>query len=81
MANGQIDLAVVGGEVPTELKNVLEITSYAEDELALILPISHPFSGVEYIQKEDLYRLKFIALDTQSTIRSVIEKNIVAKWY
>ena len=74
VANGQIDLAVVGGEVPTELKNVLEITSYAEDELALILPISHPFSGVEYIQKEDLYRLKFIALDTQSTIRSVIEK-------
>ena len=73
VVNGQIDLAVVGGEVPKELKSSLEITSYAEDELALILPVSHPFSSLDYIQKEDLYRLKFIALDTQSTIRKVIE--------
>lgn len=73
VANGQIDLAVVGGEIPIDLENVLEIISYAEDELALILPISHPFSTVENIQKEDLYRLKFIALDSQSTIRNVIE--------
>ena len=77
VANGQIDLAVVGGEVPVELKNILEITSYAEDELALILPVSHPFSTIDYIQKEDLYRLKFIALDTQSTIRNVIEKTLL----
>ena len=73
VAKGQIDLAVVGGEIPLELKNVLEITCYAEDELALILPMSHPFSTVNYIQKEDLYRLKFIALENQSTIRNVIE--------
>lgn len=74
VANGQVDLAVIGGEVPNELKNVLQITSYAEDELALILPVSHPFSKVANIQKEDLYRLRFIALDTQSTIRKVIDK-------
>ena len=30
-----IDLAVVGGEIPSELQTTLEITSYAEDELAL----------------------------------------------
>nr|ARW68215.1 transcription regulator of Rubisco operon [Chondria sp. (in: red algae)] len=74
VANGQIDLAVIGGEVPHELKDILQITSYAEDELALILPISHTFSKVSNIQKEDLYRLRFIALDTQSTIRKVIDK-------
>ena len=74
VANGQVDLAVIGGEVPNELKEVLEITSYAEDELALILPTSHTFSRNEDIQKEDLYRLRFIALDTQSTIRKVIDK-------
>lgn len=74
VANGQVDLAVIGGEVPNELKEVLEITSYAEDELALILPTSHTFSCNEDIQKEDLYRLRFIALDTQSTIRKVIDK-------
>nr|WCH56042.1 Rubisco operon transcriptional regulator [Calliblepharis sp.] len=74
VANGQIDLAVIGGEVPSELKDVLQITSYAEDELALILPTSHTFSKLSDIQKEDLYHLRFIALDTQSTIRKVIDK-------
>ena len=76
VANGQIDLAIVGGEVPKELNNVLQVTSYAEDELALILPISHPFSSLEFIRKEDLYRLRFIALDTQSTIRNVIDDTL-----
>jgi len=76
VANSQIDLAIVGGDVPTELTEILEITSYAEDELALILPVSHPFSSLEYIRKEDLYRLRFIALDTQSTIRNVIETTL-----
>ena len=32
VSDGRIDLAIVGGEVPQELKNTLEITSYAEDE-------------------------------------------------
>lgn len=76
VANGQIDLAIVGGEVPKELNQTLEITSYAEDELALILPVSHPFSSLDFIRKEDLYRLRFIALDTQSTIRNVIESTL-----
>ena len=74
VANGQVNLAIIGGKVPPELDNVLQITPYAEDELALILPKLHPFSKLEYIQKEDLYRLRFIALDTQSTIRKVIDQ-------
>nr|QUE28754.1 rbcR [Porphyropsis coccinea] len=74
VANGQVDLAVIGGEIPSELQEVLQVTSYAEDELALILPKSHPFSNLEDIKKEDLYRLRFIALDTHSTIRKVIDK-------
>jgi DNA-binding transcriptional LysR family regulator len=73
VANGQINLAVIGGEVPRELKNILQVRSYAEDELVLILPKSHPFSKLSSIQKEDLYRLRFIALDKQSTIRKVID--------
>lgn len=74
VANGQVDLAVIGGEVPNELNKILQVTSYAEDELALILPISHTFAKNSNIQKEDLYRLRFIALDRQSTIRKVIDK-------
>lgn len=76
VANGQIDLAIVGGEIPDELEEVLQVTSYAEDELALILPISHPFSQLPDIQKEDLYQLRFIAFNNQSTIRKVIDKTL-----
>lgn len=74
VANGQIDLAIVGGEIPTELVEALQIVPYAEDELALILPPSHPMVQQETIQKEDLYKLQFISLDSQSTIRKVIDQ-------
>jgi DNA-binding transcriptional LysR family regulator len=74
VANGQVDLAIIGGEVPGELQDTLKIIPYAEDELALILPAFHPLAKLEMIQKEDLYKLKFITLDSQSTIRKVIDK-------
>ncbi|MGB7440439.1 MAG: LysR family transcriptional regulator [Coleofasciculaceae cyanobacterium] len=74
VANGQVDLAIIGGEVPAELQETLEIVPYAEDELALILPVFHPLSKVDRVQKEDLYKLQFIALDSQSTIRKVIDQ-------
>jgi len=74
VANGQIDLAIIGGEVSPELQDSLEIIPYAEDELALILPVLHPLAKVEVIQKDDLYKLQFIALDSQSTIRKVIDQ-------
>jgi DNA-binding transcriptional LysR family regulator len=74
VANGQLDLAIIGGEVPTELQESLQVIPYAEDELALILPVFHTFAKIPTIQKEDLYKLKFITLDSQSTIRKVIDK-------
>jgi DNA-binding transcriptional LysR family regulator len=74
VANGQVDLAIIGGEVPSELQEVLTILPYAEDELALIVPVFHPLAKVETIQKDDLYKLQFIALDSQSTIRKVIDR-------
>ena len=74
VANGQVDLAIIGGEVPGELQESLEIIPYAEDELALILPVFHPFAKLHTIQREDLYKLQFIALDSQSTIRKVIDQ-------
>ena len=58
-------------------KNHSKFDSLIFNELALILPRSHPFSSLSHIQKEDLYRLKFIALDTQSTIRNVIEDTLI----
>jgi DNA-binding transcriptional LysR family regulator len=74
VANGQVDVAIVGGEVPTELQDSLKVQSYAEDELALIVPTSHPMAKLNTINKDDLYKLQFITLDSQSTIRKVIDQ-------
>ena len=74
VANGMVDLAIIGGEVPAELHEILQIVPYAEDELALILPVNHSLAQVETIQRDDLYKLNFITLDSQSTIRKVIDQ-------
>jgi DNA-binding transcriptional LysR family regulator len=74
VANGQVDLAIIGGEVPVELQQSLVMLPYAEDELALILPVFHPFAKQTTIQRDDLYKLQFITLDSQSTIRKVIDQ-------
>lgn len=74
VANGQVDLAIIGGEVPADLQETLKILPYAEDELALILPAFHPLAKVGTIQRDDLYKLQFITLDSQSTIRKVIDQ-------
>jgi DNA-binding transcriptional LysR family regulator len=74
VANGQIDLAIIGGEIPADLQDSLEITPYAEDELALILPTSHPLAQMGSLPIEELFKLQFITLDSQSTIRKAIDR-------
>jgi DNA-binding transcriptional LysR family regulator len=74
VANGQVDLAIIGGEIPAELHESLDVLPYAEDEFALIVPSSYDISKQGVIPKEEIYKLKFIALDSQSTIRKVIEQ-------
>ncbi|MGB7086030.1 MAG: LysR family transcriptional regulator [Phormidesmis sp.] len=74
VANGQIDLAIIGGEIPPELQESLEVAPYAEDELALIMPVFHPLASNDFIARSDLYKLKFITLDSQSTIRKAINQ-------
>ncbi len=74
VANGQIDLALIGGEVPLELSQQLVCQPYANEELYLVLPPEHPMAHQIELQRDDLYRLGFISLDTQSTTRRVMDK-------
>ncbi|MFN3927608.1 MAG: LysR family transcriptional regulator [Pseudanabaenaceae cyanobacterium] len=74
VAHGQVDLAIIGGEVPPELMDTLEVIPYAEDELVLVVPAQHPLANKESITAEELYSLRFITLDAQSTIRKVIDQ-------
>jgi len=71
--NRQIDLAIVGGKVPQELKQNLRIDYFVEDELNLIISNSNPFAKHKKIRKEDLYHLNFITLHSNSTIRKFID--------
>ncbi len=74
VANGQIDLAIIGGKLPPELNELLEIIPYATDELALVLSQKHPLARLKELTKEDLYRLGFVTLDSQSTTRKVVDQ-------
>ena len=74
VANGQIDLAIIGGQLPGDLENLLQIIPYATDELALVLPSKHPLSNKKELLKEDLYKLNFVTLDSQSTTRKVVDR-------
>ncbi|MFZ9283064.1 MAG: LysR substrate-binding domain-containing protein, partial [Prochlorococcaceae cyanobacterium] len=74
VANGQIDLAIIGGELPSELGEQLQVVPYASDELALVLPVKHPLARLNELTKEDLYRLGFVCLDAQSTTRKMVDQ-------
>ena len=78
LINREIDIAVVGGEIPNDLKRKLVVENFVEDEFSLIISKSHPFAKKKNITKEDLYHLKFITLNSSSTIRKFID-NILAQ--
>jgi DNA-binding transcriptional LysR family regulator len=75
--NREIDIAVVGGEIPDELKKNLTIKHFVEDELNLIISKSHPFAKNKKINKENLYYLNFITLNSNSTIRKFIDNILI----
>ena len=75
--NREIDIAVVGGEIPNELKKNLTIKNFVEDELSLIVSKSHPFAKKKIINKENLYYLNFITLNSNSTIRKFIDNILI----
>jgi DNA-binding transcriptional LysR family regulator len=74
VAEGKLDLSIIGGEIPSELIGRLRVELYAEDELALVVPAQHALANSEVIDKEVLYTLRFIALDPESTTRRVLDE-------
>ncbi|WP_287129774.1 LysR substrate-binding domain-containing protein [Candidatus Cyanaurora vandensis] len=74
VAEGRFDLGIVGGEVPDELEERLEVVPFAEDALALVVSADHELNNRAQVTKEDLYGLKFIALDPGSTTRKVVDE-------
>jgi DNA-binding transcriptional LysR family regulator len=73
----EVDIALVGGEISDNLKRNLTIQPFVSDELSLILSKSHPFAKKKKIQKEDLYCLDFITLNSNSTIKKFIDNTLI----
>jgi len=73
----EIDIAVIGSEIPNKLKKNLTIKSFVEDEINLIISRIHPFAKKKKINKEDLYYLNFITLNSNSTIQKFINNILI----
>ena len=77
VVNREVDIAVVGGEISDDLKKTLSIEDFVYDELSLIISKSHPFAKKRKINKEDLYCLDFITLNSDSTIKKFIDNILI----
>nr|YP_010283423.1 lysR transcriptional regulator [Bacillaria paxillifer]ULD16542.1 lysR transcriptional regulator [Bacillaria paxillifer] len=75
--NQEIDIAIVGGEISDDLKKNLTIEHFVYDELNLIVSKSHPFANKKTINKEDLYCLDFITLNSNSSIKRFIDNILI----
>ena len=74
--NRETDLAIVGGEIPDELRKNLRVEPFMEDEFSLVIPKSHPFATKKTIFKKDLYNLNFITLNSNSTLRKFMNNRL-----
>lgn len=72
-----VDIAIIESELSNDLKENLTICPFVSDELNLIISKSHPFAKKKRIHKEDLYYLKFITLNSTSTIQQFIDKILI----
>lgn len=73
----EIDIAVVGGKIPNKLRKNLTIKYFITDEINLIISTIHPFAQKKKINKEDLYYLNFITLNSNSTIQKFIDNILI----
>lgn len=78
LVSGELDLAIVGGEIPTELRSRLTIMAYAQDQFVLV---SAPTQKIALeagspLQVADLARLRFITLDAQSSTRQTLDRSL-----
>ncbi len=90
VAEGQLDLAIVGGTIPANLTEQLEVSPYSTDEFVLVRANPHASSqeyesvlpkilnleGAAVLKKEDLYELRFITLNPQSTTKKAIDSTL-----
>ena len=73
----EIDIAIVGGKIPNKLRKNLIIKNFVKDEIKLIISTIHPIAKKKIINKEDLYYLNFITLNSNSRIQKFIDSILI----
>ncbi|DBB03856.1 TPA: hypothetical protein ACH3X1_012948 [Trebouxia sp. C0004] len=84
VANGEVDVAIIGGHVPEDLKDVLQAVPYAQDELVLLVPSSHELAQRGSIEKCELYNLDFVSMNQGSSVQAAQEETLLQqgiKWH
>jgi DNA-binding transcriptional LysR family regulator len=71
--NNEIDIGIVGGSIPKQLKKKIIVEHFAKDELHLIISKSHPFAKKKTISVDELYDLNFITFSSNLKIRRFVD--------
>lgn len=71
LVDGQLDTAIVGGEIPFDLQKNLKVIPLAEDEYVLVSAAGFAMNSASIA---DLLTLPFITLDPQSSTRQTIDR-------
>lgn len=77
VVDGQIDMALVEGDIPTKFQQSIHVKAESDDEIVLVLPASHPYIRRKSIKPQELYKLNFIVLDPQHRTHQVIDQELV----
>ena len=73
----EVDIGLVSGEIPNELKKHLLVEPFLEDEIILIASKSHSFTSKSILSKKDLYKLNFITLNSSSTFQKFMDNILI----
>ncbi|BDA41067.1 probable ruBisCO transcriptional regulator [Coccomyxa sp. Obi] len=71
VARGEVNIGLVGGDIPRELEHLLQVRPYQEDEVVIIVGRDHPLAGCEEVDREALANLKFVSLHRSSTLQGI----------
>jgi DNA-binding transcriptional LysR family regulator len=75
--NREVDIGLVSGEIPNDLKKHVLVEPFVEDEIILIAPKYNSFASKNILSKKDLYGLNFITLNSSSTFRKFMDNILI----
>jgi len=73
----EIDIAIVDGQIPNDFQKNFIIENFVEDEFSLIISRFHPLAKKKKINREDLYHLNFITLNSNSNLKKCMDNRLV----